>query len=547
VFNIQYSILLFSLFLPLSSFAQERTMGVFLNTEKAFNGYTLMSNNETTYLIDNCGYIVNTWKSQYRTGHGVYLLPNGDLLRAGLLADYFNAGGRGGVFECYDWGGNLKWQYEIASPNRQTHHDIAPLPNGNFLCTVWELKSEAEAKAQGRKYDGEVWSERILEIEIQPNNEAKIVWEWSIWDHLVQDHDTSKFNYNEVNEHPELLDINYIGKGQESSGNWLHVNAIDYNESLDQIVISSRNLNEIYVIDHSTTTAEAASHTGGKYSKGGDFLYRYGNPKVYRQGTEEDRQLRGQHDIRWIPKVLEYGGEFMVFNNEYVEGRQSRVQVFNNPAKEDGTYEYDESEGYGKDSLIRTYTMPNLYSDILSGAEIMPNGNWLILEGRSGHLLEINEREEMVWDYIYPVNRNGEPGIQGGSPRFNSLFRAKRYSPDYAAFEGKELLPRAPIELLPILGDCQITGTVSVEKDYEKGVRVVNTLFDDLLLIDNELDRAKIQLLLYHISGRLLLRQSLNQGRNEVLTMGLERGIYIALIIVDGHVIGRAKILKIGR
>jgi len=62
-----------------------------------------------------------------------------------------------------------------------------------------------------------------------------------------------------VADHPELIDINFGGRHAD----WNHLNSIDYNEEFDQILLSSHNQNEIWVIDHSTTTEEAAGHTGG--------------------------------------------------------------------------------------------------------------------------------------------------------------------------------------------------------------------------------------------------------------------------------------------
>ena len=53
------------------------------------------------------------------------------------------------------------------------------------------------------------------------------------------------------------------------------MNAVDYNAEFDQLMISVHNLSEVWIIDHSTTTAEAAGHTGGRSGKGGDILYRW--------------------------------------------------------------------------------------------------------------------------------------------------------------------------------------------------------------------------------------------------------------------------------
>jgi hypothetical protein len=93
--------------------------------------------------------------------------------------------------------------------------------------------------------------------------------------------------YGVVTDHPELVDINF----GDTKTDWMHTNSIDYNEKFDQILISVHNFNEIWVIDHSTTTEEAAGHTGGNSGKGGDLLYRWGNPQAYERGTASDQQL----------------------------------------------------------------------------------------------------------------------------------------------------------------------------------------------------------------------------------------------------------------
>ncbi|MEO0775718.1 MAG: hypothetical protein AAF146_04120 [Bacteroidota bacterium] len=75
------------------SCAQAQTIGLFQNDSLAFNGYTLFapSSHTETYLIDNCGQVVNQWQSEYNPGLAVYLLENGDLLRTARIPSCFSA------------------------------------------------------------------------------------------------------------------------------------------------------------------------------------------------------------------------------------------------------------------------------------------------------------------------------------------------------------------------------------------------------------------------------------------------------------------------
>jgi hypothetical protein len=74
-----------------------------------------------------------------------------------------------------------------------------------------------------------------------------VVWQWHVWDHLVQDYSSSKANYGVVAQHPELIDAN--GTGIKIPEFWNHLNGIDYNAQLDQIMISIRGNSELFVID----------------------------------------------------------------------------------------------------------------------------------------------------------------------------------------------------------------------------------------------------------------------------------------------------------
>lgn len=195
------------------------------------------------------------------------------------------------------------------------HHDIEVLSNGNVLLVAWELISDEEAIASGRDPallpDNELWSLKIVEVEPTGQTTGDVVWEWRAWDHLIQDFDADQENHGVVADHAELIDLNYFDVNRPNTvpvADWLHTNSIDYNAELDQIAVSVRHFSELWVIDHSTTVEEAASHDGGSSGMGGDLLYRWRNPQSYDAGDAEDQQLFLQHDVRWIDADLPGAG-----------------------------------------------------------------------------------------------------------------------------------------------------------------------------------------------------------------------------------------------
>src|SRR5207302_100486 len=75
-----------------------------------------------------------------------------------------------------------------------------------------DKKTAEETVAAGRKpgtVRGQFLPDCILEIKPTGKTTGEIVWEWHVWDHLIQDIDKTKPNYGEIAEHPELIDINY--------------------------------------------------------------------------------------------------------------------------------------------------------------------------------------------------------------------------------------------------------------------------------------------------------------------------------------------------
>ena len=437
--------------------------GLIKKTDLATPGYVLFAplNSVTSYLVDINGQIVHTWDSTMIPSAWFYPLKNGDFLRGGHEVDTaFTAAAQGGAFQEFNWDGDIVWHHSINDEVRLPHHDVEVLPNGHILAILWERKSFEESnkvgRAEGAVPESGLWPDMLVELEPTRPEGARVVWEWHTWDHLIQDQDPNAPNYGVLSEHPERINVNGdlldapVGNGPVSN-EIFHTNAVNYNPKLDQVAVSVPRFDEIWIIDHSTTTAEAAGSTGGRYGKGGDLLYRWGNPQIYGRGTEDDKMLGFEHDIKWIDDGLPGAGHLMVFSNRKApkEGNNSAVMEFIPPMNADGSYRIADGKPYGPAEPVWRYTdEAHLNAFYISGAQRLPNGNTLITDGPNGRFFEVTPGGAVVWDYWSPVQGPAE-GLPSGAPNRYASFRSTKILPDDPWLAGHDLSPLNPQPVVP--------------------------------------------------------------------------------------------------
>tara|TARA_B100001564_G_C20668629_1_gene684971 strand:+ start:3101 stop:4522 length:1422 start_codon:yes stop_codon:yes gene_type:complete len=394
-------IIYFSLFLSFALGNPHNGMTFFNSTfEQTKSGTFLINNNYTK---------INYWKHEERAIGIPYLFRDGSIISQFINNNHYfhNAHGPiGGIFKKLSWGGDIIWDFTFYNNNINPHHDFVVMPNGNLLILSWEKKSLIEAQMKGRvNISDEIWSLAIFEINPVQNDSSNIVWEWHLWDHLIQDIDPELDDFGSINENPQRLNINI---GDHFSSDWLHTNSIDYNSTLDQIIFSSRNLNEIYIIDHSTTTEEAIGSMGGNSGKGGDILFRWGNPYNYDRGQISDRVLGSQHGVNWIEDSFPGSGQIIIFNNNPsdtigptgLNGNSSVIQI--NPCLDsNGNYMIETNSPFllYEQKLIDGGDH-SFFSNFQSGAYRLENGNTLISVTQEKRVFEVDTTGDITWEFF---------------------------------------------------------------------------------------------------------------------------------------------------
>lgn len=359
-----------------------------------WNGLTYYSNSNSTtgYLMDTNSVNVKTWSftGQGGTGYSTHLMPGGELWRSvANTGNLLTGGGMTGRIQKWDYAGTKLWDYVYSSSTYCLHHDHCPLPNGNVLVISYDVKTSTDATNAGASSAITVWAEKILELKPIGTNSAQVVWQWNVWDHLVQNVNSTAANYQtSIVNNPQLLNINY-----QLQKDWMHMNGIDYNPILDQIVVSSHNLNEWYVIDHSTTTAQAAGHTGGNSGMGGDFLYRWGNPLAYQAtGT---KILDVTHDAHWIPEGSPNAGYLVGINNKGFTGPKTTVDQISVPRSN-----YNYTIALGNAYTPATFNLRHTstgYTSNMGSSDQFPNGNQMVCLATVGSIYEIDGAGTVLW------------------------------------------------------------------------------------------------------------------------------------------------------
>jgi hypothetical protein len=261
------------------------------------------------------------------------------------------------------------------------------MPNGNILALSYVGLSPDEAQSLGIQANGVVYGDSVLEL--KPDLEdgtTEIVWEWSSWDHIIQDVDPAASTYGVVADNPGKIDYNFTNRQDDR----VHLNSVDFNAELDQVLLTSLSYNEVWIIDHATTTEEAAGDDG-------DLIWRWGNPAAYDNGTQADQTLRGMHDANWIADGLSGAGNLLVHNNNSIPGQpvgDTQVLELEVPVNPDGSYSLNTNGTYDA-TIVWQYDEGN-YTRFMGGAQRLPNGNTLISEATSSRVVEVTTDGDIV-------------------------------------------------------------------------------------------------------------------------------------------------------
>jgi len=232
-----------------------------------------------------------------------------------------------------DWSGEVRWEAGFGS-----HHELRPSPWGDshMLFLGFTRDNCPESTVEGT----------VNEVNIDT---GEIEWSWNICDHVTP---------------------------RQQRPDWSHLNAIEPIPDSRQMLISSREQHQVYLLDRDT---DAIVWTLGVE---GDFA------------MDDDAYFYRQHAPEWQPD-----GQILIFDNRRGSDGYSRAVEYR--------LTFDDEGAPLAAEVAWEFADETLFSSVRGDADRLANGNTLITYGalQPGPdlmLLEVDENAERVWQWDTP-------------------------------------------------------------------------------------------------------------------------------------------------
>lgn len=271
--------------------------------------------------------------------------------------------------------------------------------------------------------DKQLLDDVFLEVDWEGN----ILWEWCISDHF------NELGFSEAAKNVFFRNPNQHFTKNGELGDWMHINSLSYlgpnkwydagDERFhpDNVIWDSREANIMAITSRET----------------GKIVWQIGPDFTASKELRKIGQIIGQHHCHMIPKGLPGEGNILIFDNGGWAGYGLPDRMSKDGTKVDirdhsrvleidpvtlrVVWQFIASDEYtGMMPLINNTAF---YSQLISAAQRLPNGNTLITEGCFCRLFEVTPEKEIVWEYRAPFDKESTSGPM--------VYRAYRYPYDY--------------------------------------------------------------------------------------------------------------------
>ena len=267
--------------------------------------------------------------------------------------------------------GQLTW-IQNEHPDLTAHHEAFPMPNGNVLTLVYEFR-DVFHNSEFQSWRGA----RIVEFD---RATGAVIFDWSTHDH---------FSYLDFDD--TTMSTPTLNGG--TAYNWIHANAVIYDQATQTIHLSSRMLSRITAITYPSGTVQYNMGFGSPSMPSGDASF-------------GDNLFSWQH-----AQELQPNGNLLIYDNGNRRDHMDQTAGTGvSKAVEVALTGIPPSAA----SIVWEHTLP-VYTPFIGDADRQPGGTTLITVGSGGMIIEVDNAGNEIWRLALP----------SGVPSYK-IYRAER-------------------------------------------------------------------------------------------------------------------------